>query len=101
MRYRFDKDTDFGSISVSTLVPFDCKSANTWETAISHPKYNEGNWIIVEEYQGEYDAKTGHDKWVHLLETDTLPNEIEDVGGGIIGKICNALSGGLKFTRQD
>lgn len=101
MRYRFDKDTDFGSISVSTLVPFDCKGNNIWETAISHPKYNNGKWIVVEEYSGERNAKTGHDKWVHLLETDTLPSEVEDIGGGIIGEICNILGSRPKFARKD
>jgi hypothetical protein len=49
-----------------------------YETGLLHPKYNRGNWIIVEAYKTEEKARAGHDKWVKLFESGKLPKEIKD-----------------------
>lgn len=101
MKFRTDIQLDCGECTISTLVPFDCKSPKTYETAISHPLYKDGCYIVVEEYIGEESAQTGHNKWVKLCETNTLPNTLEDVGGGIIGEFCKTLGATSVYERQN
>lgn len=57
-----------------------------YETAVSHPEYNNGEWVIVEQYLSKEDAKTGHNKWVEIM-TNSLPDELINIGAGNIGKL--------------
>jgi len=41
------------SLIVDTCWASDC---NWYETAISHSSYNDGQWVIVEEYGQDYEA---------------------------------------------
>ena len=100
MKFRTDIQLDCGECTVSTLVPFGYKSLDTYETAISHPLYKNGKFIVVEEYAGEDLAKIGHNKWVNLCETDGLPTTLVDVGGGIIGSFCNRLGAENAYERK-
>lgn len=50
-----------------------------FETAVSCPKYDSGEWVIVEEYYSEEKARAGHDKWVKLLTENPLPVVLKDV----------------------
>lgn len=50
-----------------------------WETGISHCKYNNGDWIIVEEYETEQEAKDGHLKWKTTMTDFVLPDKLVDV----------------------
>jgi len=54
-------------------------TSHPFETGITHPLYNDGEWIIVEEYDSKKDAKKGHGKWVGIMTAKKLPNKIEDV----------------------
>jgi len=59
--FRVEKD----NLVVDTCKAFD---TGTWETGIS--QNGGGNWIIVEQYENEDNAKIGHDKWVKKMEKD-------------------------------
>jgi len=65
-----------GEITVDTCAVTD--STKPFETGIQHPSYNDGEWIIVEEYDTKEQAERGHKKWVKILTSDELPRVIED-----------------------
>ena len=46
---------------IDTVVPGD---TGRWETGVKR----EGTWIIVEDYDDEKAAKTGHKKWVDMIK---------------------------------
>ena len=50
-----------------------------FETGVSHPQYNSGKWIIVEEYETREQARAGHDKWLAVMTADELPDTLVDV----------------------
>ena len=54
---------EWEGIIVDTCVGFD---TGAWETGVKR----EGGWTIVEQYEGEDDAKAGHEKWVAELRQD-------------------------------
>ena len=67
-----------GSLAVDTARVTD--SEFQYETAIKHPCYHEGYWIIVENYNTLCEAKKGHKKWVEIMTRDELPKVLKDVG---------------------
>ena len=44
-----------------------------FETAISHPNYNGGDWMVIEAYDKRKTALSGHKKWVNLIRKEGLP----------------------------
>lgn len=62
-----------------------------YESAISHKKYNNGEIIIIENYNSEKEAKEGHEKWKKMIINNELPSKIEDVGACFLSQIRNAL----------
>lgn len=56
---------EFDGIIVDTCCAFD---TGQWETAVSRAKSNDGNWIIVEQYQDKAEAQKGHKKWVRRMK---------------------------------
>jgi hypothetical protein len=61
------------------------KFTKQYVTAIIHPAFKEENFLIVEEYDDEITAKTGHEKWVKTFEK-WLPQELKDVTNNKIYK---------------
>ena len=49
------------------------------ETAISHPNYNDGKWIIVDYADTKKEALLKHNKWVKKMTSEKLPEQIKDV----------------------
>jgi hypothetical protein len=47
-------------------------------TAIAHNAFSEEDLLIVEEYDDEVAAKTGHKKWIETFKAG-LPNELRDI----------------------
>ena len=84
---RFDE----GDLSVSTCRVTD--SIKPYETAVSHPQYNAGTWVIVALYDTEEEAREGHDKWVDLMTAEELPAELRDVSGAEIALLVDAFAG--------
>lgn len=86
---------DDGDISISTCAVSD--GSKPFETAISHPDYNNNGWIIVESYDTREEAKNGHQKWIETVKA-SLPDNLSDVGNGLDG-IAKMLN--LKYTKKD
>ena len=73
---------DVNNASIDTCY---VKEAKKYQTGISHPSFNEWHWVVVEEYDDEVTAKTGHEKWVKTFEK-WLPKELKDVINNTIYK---------------
>ena len=74
--------SDVNNASIDTCY---VKEVKKYQTGISHPSFNEEHWVIVEEYDDEITAKTGHEKWVKAFEK-WLPKELKDVINNTIYK---------------
>jgi hypothetical protein len=61
-----------GDVTVDTVCAFD---THTWETGIEQ----NGEWIIVEQYEDREKAKTGHQKWVEKIKKDPK-QKLKDCG---------------------
>jgi len=66
-----------GDLIISTAEVSDTNTG--YETAICHPKYNDGEWIIVQEYNSKIKAKKGHKIWVNRMTMKKLPPFLKDV----------------------
>jgi hypothetical protein len=64
-------------------------STQPYETGICHPKYNDGEWVIVEQYDTEEDARLGHAKWVKKMTSKRLPKTLNDVSESGIASLCD------------
>ena len=85
-----------GQLIVSTVQAPD---ADRPETAVAHPDYNGGKWVIVEHYNTVEDAEKGHTQWVKCMTADILPNELVDVSECGVAQLGAALSGDKWTTR--
>jgi hypothetical protein len=63
-----------------------------FETGIKSDLYNNGQWVIVEEYIDKESAVAGHDKWVKIFQSG-LPDNIEDVSTCFAGKLIRKING--------
>ena len=84
-------NTEINGATIDTCAVTD--SNNPYETAISHPNYRNGHWIVVQEYNSKEEAKLGHSEWVEKF-TDKLPEEVVDVSTCEIAQFVNSL---IKF----
>jgi hypothetical protein len=67
-------------------------STQNFETGIVHPQYNNGSWIIVEQYDTEEQSRIGHNKWVKLMKAKNLPQELKDVSTSGIALFISDIS---------
>jgi len=67
-------------------------SDKTCETAILHPRYNDGKWIIVEAYDTEFEARIAHDEWVKIITTEPLPDVLVDRGLSYVGLLRDVVA---------
>jgi hypothetical protein len=74
-------------------------SLHSYETGVAHPEYNDGDWVIVESYDTENDARDGHEKWVKIMTADSLPAELMDISTSTIANMCETV-GGNSFRRN-
>ena len=66
-----------GKLIVDTCYTIDTEY---WETGITDEKYESGNdWVIVEEYENEKEAKIGHKKWVKLMTAKKIPKSLKSI----------------------
>ena len=61
---RLVKNTKQGTYEIDTCY---CNDTEKFETAI---KKNDGNWIVVEEYETKTIAEKMHEKWVEFTKTN-------------------------------
>lgn len=83
---RFEK----GELFIDTVAVTD--SDKPFETAIGHPDYNDDGLIIVELYDTKEEAQIGHDKWVNVMTSDTLPAVLKDVSTAEIAKFAKIIT---------
>ena len=76
-----------GGLIVDTCLVTD--SGKKYETGVIHPKYNKGDWVIVELYDTKKEAKLGHKKWVKLMTAKKLPKSLKDVSTAGVAKLCD------------
>ena len=53
-------------------------SDEPFETGITHPRYNGGDWVIVGLYSTKEKAIVGHKKWIKKM-SGKLPKQLVDV----------------------
>ena len=82
---RYEKDGVF----IDTCAVND--SDQPFETAIEHPKFNDGVMIIVQLYDTKEQAQKGHNKWVKKMTAKELPKAIKDVSTSDVIKFADAL----------
>ena len=66
-------------------------SEQPYETAVSHPSYNDDKLIIVQMYDTKEQAQKGHKKWVKKMTTKELPKAIKDVSTSDVVDFAKAL----------
>ena len=78
-------------------------SAHDYETAVSHSAYNDGDWVIVEVYDTEEQARMGHDKWVKVMTAPSLPDRLFDTSTAAIKGLAEAFGADYSegYERQD
>ncbi len=86
-----------GKLVVDTVRVTD--AVKDYETAVQHPEYDNGSWVIVETYDTKAEAEVGHAKWVATMTAAELPSELVDVSSSGIGQLYHAVGGETVFTR--
>ena len=89
-----------GDLIIDTCLVTD--SMRPYETAVQHPSYNRGDWIIVEGYESIEEAQTGHDRWVKIMTSQELPKELVDVSTFVMAKMLDNLDDRWRsFKKED
>lgn len=78
-----------------------CDSDDPFETAVAHPRYNEGKLVIVETYASRELAEAGHDEWVSKMTSSNLPKELIDVSTSGLADLCAAMGAAMSFPLQE
>lgn len=89
---------EVGDLIISTCSVTD--GAHPYETAVAHPEYNGGEFVIVEAYDNHEDAHTGHKRWVKTMTSDALPDKLVDCNNSEIQRFASALGGRTEYLRQ-
>lgn len=66
-----------------------CYASDTgaYETGIESKYYNNGNWVIVQEYESKEEAIKGHQEWIEKMTIDELPAVLMEVSTCKIAKL--------------
>lgn len=91
---RYEQD----GLLISTCFVTDGK--HDYETAIRSPLYNDNDFVVVEAYDSEEDARAGHRKWVDNMTTNP-PEKLVDCGNSKISQWIEIMGGNMEFLRQD
>jgi len=95
---RYDDEDDI-RFYISTAAVSD--SADPFETAVAHPRYNDGELIIVETYASKELAAAGHEEWVAKMTASDLPKELIDVSTYCAANLYVETGGNMCFPLQD
>jgi hypothetical protein len=85
-----------GGLVISTAMVTD--GDLDFETAIKHPDYNDGNFVIVEAYDSLSDAHEGHERWVEIMTAEPLPDALRDCQNSSVSKFLDPED--MKFPRK-
>lgn len=92
----YEKD----NLIVDTCEVHDQPNPYNFETAISHKGYRDGEWIIVEIYEIEANAILGHNKWVKIMTSDNLPEQLTDVSKIPVCKLKDRSEKGWRVFKK-
>ncbi len=90
---RFENDKT--GLVVSTAAVFD--TSMPFETAVSHPRYRDGKWVIVKQYHDLESAEQGHEKWVEVMNAPQLPTVLEDISDHVAAAMLRSLGSETVF----
>jgi len=79
-----------GNTIVDTAAVSD--STKPYETGIKDPRWNNGAWVIVEEYYTKLDAQNGHNRWVKKVTGKNPPKTLRDVSSNGIAQLRDIFS---------
>ena len=68
-------------------------SDKPYETAVAHPNYNDGKFVIVSTYDSRLEAEIGHQAWVQIMTAETLPVTLNDVSTAFVTALMDAIGG--------
>ena len=88
-----------GELIVDTALVTD--GEHIYETAIQHPEYNKGKWVVVEAYDDTASAQAGHEKWVKIMTADALPDELSECMNSGISQLGEAFGLYFKYKREE
>lgn len=88
-----------GFVLVSTIKCQD--TVLPYETAVSHPDFNDDKLIIVGSYSTIGEALAGHEKWIKVMTTEPLPEFLRDVGTFFAAMIVDLLNEMDPFDSED
>jgi hypothetical protein len=72
-----------------------------FETAVSHPRYYRGKWMIVEAYDTQESAELGHYRWLAKMTGDDLPEVIPDAVNCVAAQCCVEAEGKLEYRLDE
>lgn len=90
---------DNGGVSVSTARVNDGRKP--FETAIRHPYYNSGRWVVVECYDTKEEAEHGHEKWIEVITTEPLPDKLVDCANSMISQLGDVVGLEMEFPKEN
>ena len=71
-----------------------------YETGVKHPDYSNRDWIIVDTYPTKEEAQIGHNKWVNIMTTEPLPDELIDKSLAYAAKMCDTLGDEWRIKKR-
>ena len=74
-------------------------ASQPFETGIEHPGYNNGKWIIVEQYDSKAEALLGHSRWVEVFKS-SLPTKLVDVSDCGIASLYRGMFGEREYPLE-
>lgn len=86
-----------GKLVVDTVLVTD--GNHPYETAVKHPSYNKGEYIIVEAYDTKEEAREGHNRWVKTM-TENPPSLLVDCGNSFIQELGIALGVNATYEKE-
>lgn len=79
-----------GDTIISTAFASD---AGGYETAVRDPRWNGGDWVIVQPYDTRAEAESGHAEWVAMLTRPDAPRVLRDRSRSPIAEMIDDLGG--------
>ena len=76
-------------------------SGAPYETAVSHDNYNDGKFVIVENYWSLDDATDGHERWVNVMTSPILPESLRDVSMAGIAQLLDMVDDDWRERKED
>jgi hypothetical protein len=86
------KDCDGNDYILDTAQVNDCPKY-PYETAFAHPSYNDGKWVIVQQYKNKESARIGHFAWADIFSSKELPDSLIQCNAGEFAEMFLGVEG--------